>query len=259
MSGVCEYLTELETKLVVGELALREIEKIYGRHEWEKKLSSESIRIILREIIHEASSEDIETKEGKTDIQHYEKLLRFFEEILKDIVCENTLSYPDFSTKKECETAVESALNIVTEFSKENECSFQLSYEMLNKIEKSVKNELGIVYKAKVARRKKTGIINYNAILEEIKPKLMDIGLNLAETNHPILFAEKKSMIQKLLNTLLDRILKLDVKNAKKSIEYGYLEKDSEKIKDNIYKAALRSLTWSIKEIFVYLLVDYVS
>ncbi|MFX1520542.1 MAG: hypothetical protein ACFFCD_11540 [Promethearchaeota archaeon] len=259
MSGVCEYLTELETKIVIGELALREIEKIYGLHEWEKKLSSESIRIILGEIMNETSSDDIEAKEGKIDILHYEKLLRFFEEILKDIVCENTLSYPDLSTKEECETAAESALNIVTEFSKENECSFQLSQEMLKKIENSVKNELGVVQKARVGRMKETEIINYNAILEEIKSELMDIGLNLAEKNHPILFAEKRSLIQKVLNKMLDRILDLDIKNAKKSIEYGYLEKDSKKIKDNIYKAAVRSLTWSIKEIFDDLLADYTS
>lgn len=257
MSGVCEYLTDLETKIVIGELALREIDKVYGQHEWEKKLSSESIGIILREIMNESSSDDIETKEGKIDILHYEKLLHFFEEIVKDIICENILSYPSFSTKEECEIAAERTLNIVCEFSKENECSFQLSYEMLKKIEKSVKNELGVVHKAKIVRMKKTGIINYNAILEEIKPKLMDIGLNLAETNHPILFAEKHSRIRKLLNQMLERILDLDVNNAKKSVEYGYLENDSEKIKDNIYNAAVMSLTWSIKEIFDDLLVDY--
>uniref|UniRef100_UPI00257DE166 hypothetical protein n=1 Tax=Candidatus Borrarchaeum sp. TaxID=2846742 RepID=UPI00257DE166 len=82
-----ETLTDKDARIVIGELTLRELEQLYSQREWKQTLSPKIVTTILKEILKEATLEDIEIREETENNERYAKLLQFFGDILKDYVC----------------------------------------------------------------------------------------------------------------------------------------------------------------------------
>lgn len=254
---ISKILTDRDAKIIIGELALTEIEKIYSRREWKKELTIEIIKKILAQILETSSIKDLEVGSETINIEHYAKKLQFFEKVLKDLVCEDSMTLPILSTEEDCEIGLKNVIDLVIKTIKEHGFSFQLSLEMEEKIEKLVKQELITLPMRKERVLKKPEKIDFDSIVKEIKPELLNLGLRLAKKYHPILLEDKQHLVEDVTMTMLDRILDLDVKNAQKSIEYGYLEKNSRIVKDYIQKEVSDSLEWWITNIFEDILADY--
>ncbi|MFX1520676.1 MAG: hypothetical protein ACFFCD_12235 [Promethearchaeota archaeon] len=254
---ISKILTDRDAKIIIGELALTEIEKKYSLREWKKELTLEIIKKILAQILETASIKDLEVGYETINIEHYAKKLQFFEKILKDLVCEDSMALPILSTEEDCEIGLKNVIDIVIKIAKEHDCSFQLTLEMEGKIEKLVEQELTALPMRRERVLEKPEKIDFDSIVKEIKPNLFNVGLRLAKKYHPILFEEKRHLVEEVTAKMLDRILDLDVKNAHKSIEYEYLERNSKRVKNYIQKEASESLEWWITNIFVDLLAEY--
>jgi predicted nucleic acid-binding protein len=238
---ISETLTDKDVRIVVGELTLRELEQIYSQRKWKHALSPKIVGSIIREILKDVTLEDLEIREETENDERYAKLLRIFGAILKDYVCTNGNSISPLLTKEEFDAEVDHLNQIV----RAHHLSFQLAYGMKQKIGDCINKELGIIdetYSNSCKVRESEECIEFDVIVKEIKPKLRKNALKLVERYHPILLEEKHSLIEDATDKRLDRFLELYVKNAKKSIEYGYLKHDSQKIKCYIYDAVLESI-----------------
>lgn len=251
-----ETLTDKDARIVVGELTLRELEQIYSQRKWKHTLSPKIVESIIREILKDATLEDLEVREETKNNERYAKLLQIFGDILKDYVCANgSSSVSPLLTKEECEAEVDHLNQIV----RAHHLSFQLAYGMKQKIGDCINKELGVIdetYKNSCEARESEECIDFDVIVKEIKPKLRENALKLVERYHPILLEEKHSLIENTTDKRLDRVLELYVKNAEKSIEYGYLKHDSQKIKGYIYDAVLESIEWWLKNVFEDQIMD---
>jgi len=254
---ISKIFTDIDAKIIIGELALTEIEKIYSLREWKKELTLEVVKKILAQIIEIADIKDIEIGEKKVNIEIYIKKLQFFEKVLKDLVCEEDIFLPILETEEDCEVGLKNVIDLVTKKVKEYEFSFQLSFEMEQKIKKTVEQELSALPMRRERVLKNLEKIDFDSIIKEIKPDLFKLGLHLAKKYHPILLEEKRHLVEEVTEKMLDRILDLDVKNAQKSLEYGYLEKNSKDVKNYIQEEVTESLKWWITNIFEDLLAEY--
>ncbi|WP_287583735.1 hypothetical protein, partial [Candidatus Borrarchaeum sp.] len=172
-------------------------------------------------------------------------------------VCINGSSISPMLTKEECDAEVEH----LNQVARAHHLSFQLAYGMKHKIGECINKELGVIdetYSKSCKAREQVECIDFDIIVKEIKPKLHENVLKLVERYHPILLEEKQSLIENTTDEQLDRILELYVKNAKNSIEYGYLKHDPQKIKDYIYNAVLESIEWWLKNVFEDQLIDFI-
>jgi len=254
---ISKIFTDIDAKIIIGELALTEIEKIYSLGEWKKELTLEVIKKILAQIIEIADIKDIEVGDKKVNIEIYIKRLQFFENVLKDLVCEDDIFLPVLETEEDCEVGLKNVLDLVTKKVKEYDFSFQLSLEMEKKIKKIVEQELSVLPVRRERVSKKVEKIDFDSIIKEIKPDLFKLGLHLAKKYHPILLEDKRHLVEKVTEKILDRILDLDIKNAQKSLKYGYLEKNSKDVKNYIQEEVSESLKWWITHIFEDLLAEY--
>lgn len=254
---ISKILTDRDAKIIVGELALTEIEKIYSHSEWNKELTIEITKKILFQILETSSIKDLEVGDKQLSIERYIKKLQFFEKVLKDLVCEGSMILPILTTEEDCEIGIINAINLVIKTVKELSCSFQLTFEMEKKIKKLVEQELSALPKRRERVLKKTEKIDFDSIVIELKPYLFNLALRLAKKYHPILLEDKRHSVENVVAKMLDRILDLDVKNTQRSIEYGYLEKNSQLVKDYIQKEVSDSLEWWITNIFEDILAEY--